>query len=112
MAFSKQPKTETEFLAKGDSPPVVDLEAVRSTGFGAKGLEGVLSAVPEPAAKIRPWEGLDPGAKPSKSFTLRLNDHDLACLRWLANRSEDISMQKVAQRLLIPEVRRRVGLCG
>jgi hypothetical protein len=91
--------------------PTVELAAVRSTGFDPAVVEGLLAAVPEQAAvDAKPWEGLDPDERAIYNFTLRINSHDLAILRWLASQSEDLSMQKIIKRILVPEIRRRVGL--
>ena len=53
----------------------------------------------------RPWEAWDKKAVPRTTFNLRLNDYELALLRWLAEQRDE-SMQKVAKRLLIPALER------
>lgn len=58
----------------------------------------------------KPWTDHDPNQRARKMFSLRLNDHDMAILRHLANENEDLSMQKIIRRILVPELRRRVGL--
>jgi hypothetical protein len=66
-------------------------------------VDAFIAAANEPSAPSgqRPWEGLDKKAVPRTTFNLRLNDYELALLRWLAERREE-SMQKVAKRTLIP----------
>lgn len=86
MAYSRRPTSAEDFLAEAEAP-VVELSAVRM-----------------------PWAELDPNERGHNVFNLRLNDHDLAILRHLASENEDLSMQKVAKRILVPELRRRVGL--
>jgi hypothetical protein len=49
----------------------------------------------------RPWQAFEKKAVPRTTFNLRLNDYELALLRWLAAQREE-SMQKVAKRVLIP----------
>lgn len=53
----------------------------------------------------QPWHALNKKAVPRTTFNLRLNDYELALLRWLAEQREE-SMQKVAKRLLIPALER------
>lgn len=104
MAFNRRPKSKAEFLAEAEALPIT--AGLGSTGFETGGIERVLTV----AAK--PWEGLDPTERARNVFNLRLNDHDLAILRHLAEQNEDLSMQKVAKRILVPELRRRVNLNG
>ena len=49
----------------------------------------------------RPWEAWNKKAVPRTTFNLRLNDHELTLLRWLAEQRDE-SMQRIAKRLLIP----------
>lgn len=49
----------------------------------------------------QPWEAWDKKAVPRTTFNLRLNDYELALLRWLAEQRDE-SMQRVSKRLLIP----------
>ena len=59
---------------------------------------------------IKPWANENPTAKADQIFSLRFNRYEMAILRHLADQNEDISMQKIARRILVPELRRRVGL--
>jgi hypothetical protein len=53
------------------------------------------------------WQAFEKKAVPRTTFNLRLNDYELALLRWLAEQREE-SMQKVAKRVLIPALERLV----
>ena len=55
----------------------------------------------------RPWQAFEKKAIPRTTFNLRLNDYELALLRWLAEQRDE-SMQKVAKRVLIPALERLV----
>jgi hypothetical protein len=55
----------------------------------------------------RPWHAFEKKAIPRTTFNLRLNDYELALLRWLAEQRDE-SMQKVAKRVLIPALERLV----
>lgn len=59
------------------------------------------AAEADPQQGKRPWEDFDKKAVPRTTFNLRLNDYELALLRWLADQQGD-SMQKIAKRALIP----------
>jgi len=52
------------------------------------------------SATPKPWEAFDPKAKPSTGMNLRLNEYQLALLRYIAE-AEDRSVQKTIKRLLI-----------
>ncbi len=58
-------------------------------------------------ATERPWQAFEKKAVPRTTFNLRLNDYELALLRWLAEQRDE-SMQKVAKRVLIPALERLV----
>jgi hypothetical protein len=58
-------------------------------------------------APARPWQAFEKKAVPRTTFNLRLNDYELALLRWLAEQRDE-SMQKVAKRVLIPALERLV----
>ena len=58
-------------------------------------------------ATERPWQAFEKKAIPRTTFNLRLNDYELALLRWLAEQRDE-SMQKVAKRVLIPALERLV----
>lgn len=58
-------------------------------------------------ATARPWQAFEKKAVPRTTFNLRLNDYELALLRWLAEQRDE-SMQKVAKRVLIPALERLV----
>ena len=78
--------------------PVPDARAVEQFASGASTRTTV-----EP----RPWDGLDPKAKPASGINLRLNEHELAMLRFVAE-ADDRSIQKTIKRLLIPAVEAEV----
>jgi hypothetical protein len=48
-----------------------------------------------------PWQELDADQPPIHGINLRLNDYELALIRFLA-KSEDRSQQKIIKKLLIP----------
>jgi len=48
-----------------------------------------------------PWKQLDANQSPIHGINLRLNDYELALIRFLA-KSEDRSQQKIIRKLLIP----------
>ena len=48
-----------------------------------------------------PWKQLDADEPPIHGINLRLNDYELALIRFLA-KSEDRSQQKIIRKLLIP----------
>ena len=48
-----------------------------------------------------PWAGLNPKSKPTSGINLRLNEYQLALLRFVA-KHEDRSQQQVTKRLLVP----------
>ena len=53
-----------------------------------------------------PWAALDPKAKPTSGINLRLNEYQLALLRFVA-KHEDRSQQQVTKRMLIPVLEAR-----
>ena len=53
-----------------------------------------------------PWGGLDPKAKPTRGINLRLNEYQLALLRFVAEH-EDRSQQQVTKRMLVPSLEAR-----
>ena len=54
-----------------------------------------------------PWAGLDPKSKPTSGINLRLNEYQLALLRFVAEH-EDRSQQQVTKRMLIPALEAKV----
>ena len=52
------------------------------------------------------WAGLDPKAKPTSGINLRLNEYQLALLRFVAEH-EDRSQQQVTKRMLVPALEAR-----
>ena len=77
----------------------------------------VLAVTPEKIAafvqgtlhKVDPevsWAGLDPKAKPTSGINLRLNEYQIALLRFVA-KHEDRSQQQVTKRMLIPALEAR-----
>ena len=83
-------------LPKENKVPAVSREKV--TAFVQGGLH-------EEDAEL-PWVGLDPKAKPTSGINLRLNEYQLALLRFVAMH-EDRSQQQVTKRLLIPGLEAR-----
>ena len=53
-----------------------------------------------------PWVGLEPKAKPTSGINLRLNEYQIALLRFVA-KHEDRSQQQVTKRMLIPALEAR-----
>ncbi|NCA71437.1 MAG: hypothetical protein EOM91_15355 [Sphingobacteriia bacterium] len=88
----------TSLKSVPDEPREVDPAALREFAAGAKDHR----AAQEPF----PWEKYDPQELPKNQVTVRLNDHDLAILRYLATR-DDISQQKVLKRIVLPELKKR-----
>ena len=74
--------------------PDIDPEALEAFAAGARDRD-----VEE--AKTPPWDQYDPNAKPRYNVAIRLNDYQLAMLRYLAE-ARDISQQKLLNRHLIP----------
>lgn len=102
MAFSKNPRAEAEakFIKGADYyPPDTPTEPVESAA--------VLPLKVEPEG-AKPWEGLDPKGTARNDVHLRLNDHEMAKLRWVVEQNEDLSIQKVVRRILVPGLQRRI----
>jgi hypothetical protein len=74
-------------------PPAVDPDTLRAFAEGAKAHR----TEQEPP----PWEAFDPAAAPKHNASVRLNDYQLAMLRYLAERG-DVSQQRILNRILIP----------
>lgn len=55
-------------------------------------------SAPTPAS----WLRFDKKDKPSYNVTVRLNEHYMAKLRYLAERYEDLSMQRILRKMLLP----------
>lgn len=77
--------------------PVPDARAVEEFAAGAN------TRAVDTAAPGRPWDGLDPKAKATSGINLRLNEYELALLRFVAER-DDRSIQKTIKRLLLPAI--------
>jgi len=86
-------------LPKNDEPKV-DPDALRAFAAGAR--EHRVKDEP------LPWEGLDPDAVPRHNVSVRLNDHQLEQLRWLAKQA-DVSQQKILKRILIPAIEEQIS---
>ena len=74
--------------------PDIDPEALEAFAAGARDRDAE-------EAKTSPWDQYDPHAKPRYNVAIRLNDYQLAMLRYLAE-ARDISQQKLLNRHLIP----------
>lgn len=51
----------------------------------------------------RPWDNLDPNAKPTKNVSVRLNEHELAILQYLSD-CEDRSQSKLLRSWVMPKL--------
>ena len=79
-------------------PPVVEPEvdpaALEAFAAGAKERRVAEGELP-------PWERFDPSDKPRYNVAIRLNDYQLAMLRYLAE-ARDTSQHKLLQKHLLP----------
>jgi hypothetical protein len=71
------------------------------------------SIIPPPLESVgppaeAPWQQHDPTERPTKLFNIRLNEYELAMLRYIADLDPDISMQKVVRRILVAELKKRL----
>lgn len=57
----------------------------------------------------KPWEEFDPNAPATKGMNLRLNDYELALLRYVAA-DEDRSAQKTLRRLVLEALEEKAGI--
>ena len=85
-------------VTEQDLPPPVDPDSLREFAAGAK--DHRTDQLPPP------WEAFDPAATPKYNVSVRLNDYQLAMLRYLSERM-DVSQQKVLNRILIPPLEKR-----
>ena len=74
--------------------PDIDPAALEAFAAGAKDRLGVAEELP-------PWGSFDPNDRPRYNVAIRLNDYQLAMLRYLAE-ARDTSQHKLLQRHLIP----------
>ena len=74
--------------------PEIDPAALEAFAAGAKDRRVADGELP-------PWESFDPTDKPRYNVAIRLNDYQLAMLRYLAE-ARDTSQHKLLQRHLIP----------
>lgn len=74
--------------------PEVDPAALEAFAAGAKDRQVAEGQLP-------PWEQFDPRDKPRYNVAIRLNDYQLAMLRYLAE-ARDTSQHKLLQRHLMP----------
>jgi len=77
--------------------PDVDPAALEAFAAGAREWRG---AHEEPA----PWAAYDPAAVPKYNVTLRLNDHQLAMLRYLAE-VQETSQSRLLQKWVLPVIK-------
>lgn len=94
MSRFRLPTTDTNL------PPPVDPDALREFTEGAK--EHRSSQPP------KPWDGFDPQAVPRHNVSVRLNDYQLAMLRYISERTE-FSQQKVLNRIVIPALEQQAN---
>ncbi len=78
-------------LPADNQVPEIDPERLSAFSQGAK----------DRATETAPWRGLDPKAKPTSGINLRLNDYQLALIRFVAEQ-EERSQQQVIKRVLVP----------
>lgn len=81
--------------AKVQEEPKIDPDALREFAAGAK--------EHSTAKKPPPWDAHDPDEVPKHNVSVRLNDYQLAMLRYIAQQT-DVSQQKVLNRILIPAI--------
>ncbi|MFZ1642968.1 MAG: hypothetical protein WAV07_16365 [Candidatus Contendobacter sp.] len=74
--------------------PEIDPAALEAFAAGARERQVADGELP-------PWEQFDPSEKPRYNVAIRLNDYQLAMLRYLAE-ARDTSQHKLLQRHLIP----------
>jgi len=74
--------------------PEIDPAALEAFAAGAKERRAAEGGLP-------PWEQFDPRDKPRYNVAIRLNDYQLAMLRYLAD-ARDTSQHKLLQKHLIP----------
>ena len=74
--------------------PEIDPVALEAFAAGAKEWRAAEGGLP-------PWEQFDPRDKPRYNVAIRLNDYQLAMLRYLAD-ARDTSQHKLLQKHLIP----------
>ena len=72
----------------------IDPSALEAFAAGAKDRQAADGGLP-------PWEPFDPKDKPRYNVAIRLNDYQLAMLRYLAE-IRDISQHKLLQKHLMP----------
>lgn len=127
------PSTPDEFIKGADpideSPPPsatkkkpkqvtnaddVEPAAVSSRSERPAGAQGLFPPVASERTKkpddSTPWKHLDPKATARRSFILRLNEYEYALLKYLGSQNPDLSMHKVAKRLLVPELEKHAGV--
>ena len=83
-------------MSKFKPKPSADLRS----DLDPKAVEQFASGAGTRSLETLPWAALDPKAKPTSGINLRLNDYELAVLRFLAE-AEDRSIQKTIKRLLM-----------
>lgn len=96
------------------SAPIVKAEPPTPPSAARVARPAQPKATKAPATE-KPWEGHRRKAKPSKSFNLRVNEYELALLRFVVEqvsteREEDVSMHQVCKEILISELERRAGI--
>ncbi len=79
-----------------EAVPDVDPDALRQFASGAK--DHRTSKEPPP------WEAHPADAPPRYNASVRLNDHQLAMLRYISEQ-KDVSQQKVLARILLPAIK-------
>ena len=79
--------------------PVVDPTALDAFAAGARDRRGAGEEAPL-------WEQFDPNDKPRYSVSLRLNDHHLAMLHYLAATLE-MSQHKILSKQLLPALKQQ-----
>lgn len=90
-------------MGKFKSRPSAELKPVPDTRAVEQFAAGANTRTVEVPPTHHPWDGLDPKAKATSGINVRLNDYELALLRFVAE-SDDRSIQKTIKRLLIPAI--------
>ena len=79
--------------------PPIDPAALEAFAAGANARQTAEGSLP-------PWAGFDPHDKPRYNVAIRLNDYQLAMLRYLAE-VRDMSQHKLLQKHLMPILKQR-----
>ena len=93
-------------LPKENKVSAVDPEKVAAFVQGTLQVAAFVQGTLHEGSLDLPWGSLDPKAKPTSGINLRLNEYQLALLRFVAEH-EDRSQQQVTKRMLVPSLEAR-----